>query len=140
MPRPAAVAPSMSNDPREGNTTQSQSEGAVRGDRHCPLRNQVLYHLLKTQGFYKAVFCTYLTISVIRALDPNPVRCPIIISVTTPAGAEAQLMPREYSWPLSSQVPVDKVKASAPRLFFRFVKMQEWQRRNYKPIGLLTYL
>ncbi|HJX56457.1 MAG TPA: hypothetical protein VJ350_06460, partial [Methanoregula sp.] len=24
------------------------------GDRHCPLRKLVLYHLLKTQGFYKA--------------------------------------------------------------------------------------
>ncbi len=43
-----------SDNSRDGNTTQSQSEGAVRGDRHCPLRNQVYYNLLKTQGFSKA--------------------------------------------------------------------------------------
>ena len=31
-----------------------KSEGAVRGDRHCPLRKQVLNNLLKTHDFYKA--------------------------------------------------------------------------------------
>jgi hypothetical protein len=51
--RPAAVAPPWSDNSWEGNTTQSNSKGEVRGDRHCPLRQQVLYNLLKTQGFYK---------------------------------------------------------------------------------------
>jgi len=31
-----------------------KNEGAGLGDRHCPLRKQVLYNLLKTQDFYKA--------------------------------------------------------------------------------------
>jgi len=53
---PAAVAPPRSDNFREGNTTKSQSAGAVRGDRHCPLRKQVLYNLLKTQSFYKASY------------------------------------------------------------------------------------
>ena len=52
---PAAVAHPWSDNSRGGNTTQSQSGGAVRRDRHCPLRNQVIYNLLKTQGFYKAL-------------------------------------------------------------------------------------
>ena len=29
---------------REGTTTQSESEGAVRGDRHFPLNKPVLYN------------------------------------------------------------------------------------------------
>ena len=45
---PAAVAPPWSDNSRKGNTTPSQSAGAVRGDRHCPLCKQVLYLLLKT--------------------------------------------------------------------------------------------
>jgi len=51
---PAAAALPWSDNSRDGNTTQSQSEGAVWGDMHCPLCKQVLYHLLKTQGFYQA--------------------------------------------------------------------------------------
>jgi len=35
--------------PEEGTTTSSQCAGAVRGDRHCPLRKSVLCNLLKTQ-------------------------------------------------------------------------------------------
>ena len=58
---PAAAAPPWSDNSREGNTTQSQSAGAVRGDRHCPLRKLVLYHLFENSGFLqnrflKAVF------------------------------------------------------------------------------------
>jgi len=30
--------PLWSDNSREGNTTPSQSAGAVRGDRHCPLQ------------------------------------------------------------------------------------------------------
>ena len=57
---PPPPDPHWSDNSREGNTTQSQSEGAVRGDRHCPLRKQVLYNMLKTQGFYKASFLSFL--------------------------------------------------------------------------------
>ena len=53
-PPPPLQLPHWSDNSREGNTTQSQSEGAVRGDRHCPLSKLVLNNLLKTQGFYKA--------------------------------------------------------------------------------------
>ena len=48
--RPAAAASPLSDNSREGNTTPSQSEGAVRGDRHCPLRRQVLYHFVENSG------------------------------------------------------------------------------------------
>jgi hypothetical protein len=54
--RPPMRHPPSSDNSREGTTTQSQSAGAVWGDRHCSLRNQVLYHLLKTQEFTKACF------------------------------------------------------------------------------------
>jgi len=40
---------------REGTTAQSQSAGAVRGQA-LSLFKQVLYNLLKTHGFYKALF------------------------------------------------------------------------------------
>ena len=41
---------------KEGTTTPSQTAGAVRGDRHGPLRNQVLCHLLKTLVFTKLIY------------------------------------------------------------------------------------
>ena len=41
-----------------------------------------------------------------------------LLHYTTTAGAEAQPMPLGVFMAVSSQVPVDKVKASAPRLFF----------------------
>jgi len=53
---PAAMAPLWSDNSREGNTTQSQSAGAVRGDRHCPLRKLVLYHLFENSGFLQNRF------------------------------------------------------------------------------------
>jgi hypothetical protein len=43
----AAVAPAWSDNSREGNSTYSQSAGAVRGDRHYPLRELVRYNSLK---------------------------------------------------------------------------------------------
>ena len=73
---PAAVAPPWNDNSREGNTPQSQSEGAVRGDRHCPLRKQVLYNLLKTKGFYKADHY----FNVLGGVAPATVASPFMIS------------------------------------------------------------
>ena len=47
-PPPPLWHPLWSDNSREGNTTPSQSAGAVRGDRHCPLRYQVIRNLLKS--------------------------------------------------------------------------------------------
>ena len=51
---PAAMAFPGAITQRESNTTQSQCAGAVRGDRHCLLRKQALYNLLKTYDFDRA--------------------------------------------------------------------------------------
>ena len=61
---PAAVVLPGAITPEKGNTTESRNERAVWGDRHCPLRKQVLYNLLKTQGFYKAKI-TYLSDKIV---------------------------------------------------------------------------
>ena len=50
---PAAVASLWSDNSREGNTKPSQSAGAVRGDRHCPLRKWVIRNL-KSYDFNRA--------------------------------------------------------------------------------------
>ncbi len=56
---PAAAASPWSDNSREGNTIPSQSAGAVRGDRHSPLRYQVIRNLLKTYDFNRVVFFTF---------------------------------------------------------------------------------
>ncbi len=46
----AAVASPLSDNSREGTATQSQSAGAVRGDRHCP-SEQAIRNLLKSLDY-----------------------------------------------------------------------------------------
>gem|GEM_PF-3443912 len=48
---------------RKYHTIAKHRVGLGWGDGHCPLRKQVLYHLLKTQGFTRAE---------IRNLEPFP--------------------------------------------------------------------
>jgi len=48
MPPPRRCGIPGNDNSREGITIQSQSAGAVLGDRHCLLRKQVFYNLLKT--------------------------------------------------------------------------------------------
>jgi hypothetical protein len=48
--RPRRCGIPLSDDSREGTITQSQSAGAVRGDRHCPLR-MAIRNVLKSLGF-----------------------------------------------------------------------------------------
>ncbi len=112
--RPRAPAP------REGNTTSSHRAGAVRGDRHCPLRHPVVSNCKKLVAPPEPDNKTEWTR---RDLNPRPLRCersdlPLIYE---PENCGITILPRmEYSC-CCGKATAGKIKKSEDDLDVEFL-------------------